>query len=74
MMEIEALQRHMYQKNPNQHISTDVLQKAYLMPIDEEKKDAYGDDQYVQRKDLLMINPFAPEKKAKKKKKKWVKV
>ena len=44
MMEIEALQRHMYQKNPNQHISTDVLQKAYLMPIDEEKKDAYGDD------------------------------
>ena len=47
MLEIEALQRHMYLKNPGQHVSTDILQKAYLMPIDEEKKDAYGDSEYV---------------------------
>lgn len=40
------------------------------MPIDEEKKDTYGDSEYVQRKELLMVNPFAPVKKAKKKKKK----
>ena len=70
MLEIEALQRHLYSRNPGQHISTDVLQKAYLMPIDEEKKDTFGDHEYVQRKELLMINPFAPEKKTKKKKKK----
>ena len=70
LLEIEALQRHLYSRNPGHHISSDILQKAYLMPIDEEKKESYGDNEYVHRKELLMINPFAPEKKSKKKKKK----
>lgn len=50
MREIESLQRYFSSKQ-GFYIPSTVLQKAYLMPIDEEKKEIYGDHQYVQRKD-----------------------
>lgn len=69
MQEIEELQRHL-NKSIGTHVPSTVLENAYLMPIDEEKKEAFGDLEYEPRKELLMINPFATEKKGKKKKKK----
>lgn len=70
LLEIERIQRGLASKQPPMFLSTQKLENAYLMPIDEVPRDEYGDGGgYMDIKDSLMVNPNAKSKKGKKKKK-----